>query len=133
MKCIALVGGVVLTLSSLLQAAQMPPAPIPEGPVGDGAVLSASAPVELYHCVKYKDERNIHPCAVPLIVAVPDPCADPCDCSGPRCVYVKICVPPCECAQIKCRRNGTKITYDFGKYEVDITSRRGMVVVDYDD
>lgn len=133
MKCFAFVGGVLLTLSSLVQAAQMPPAPIPEGPVGDGVILSTSAPIELFTCVKYKDERNIHPCAVPMIVSVPDPCADPCDCCGPKCVYIKICVPPCDCAQIKCKRNGSKISYDFGKYEVDITSRRGTVVVDYDD
>jgi len=134
MKCIALVGGAVLALSSVVQAAQMPPAPIPEE--GTATVMPAGAPVTLFDCVKYKDRRNIAPCAVPMIVSVPDPCAcrSACDCScGPQCVYVEICVPPCDCPCVKWKRCGEKLVYDFGKYEVEITSRKGVVVVDYDD
>ncbi|MFN0054872.1 MAG: hypothetical protein ACKV0T_22100 [Planctomycetales bacterium] len=93
--------------------------------------------VELYHCVKYKDERHIAPCAVPMIVTVKDPCAkcDPCNrCCPPKCVAVQICVPPCsECPpKITCRRGGEYVRYDFGCYRVEITSRRGVVRVDYD-
>jgi hypothetical protein len=133
MKCFALVCGALCALSSVASAAQMPPAPIPDLQMQvQVQVLPGTAQVALYDCVKYKDERNIHPCAVPMIVSVPDPCAGPCDC-GPRCVFVKICVPPCGCHEVKCKRHGEKLVYDFGKYEVEVTSRRGVVVVDYDD
>jgi hypothetical protein len=128
MKSLVLVSCVLLALSTSAGAKQMPPAPIPDSTV---TVMPATAEVTLFDCVKYKDERKIHPCAVPMIVSVPDPCAGPCDC-GPKCVYVKICVPPCECPEVKCRKNGDKLIYDFGKYEVEITSRKGTVVVDYD-
>jgi len=131
-KCFALAGSALLALTAAVGAAQVPPAPIPE--TGTAVVLPAEAPVTLFECVKYKDQRNIAPCAVPMIVSVPDPCASPCDCAcGPRCVYVKICVPPCGCAEVKYKRHGEKLVYDFGKYEVEITSRKGVVVVDYDD
>ena len=134
MKCFALVGSAVWALSSFVQAAQMPPAPIPEQ--GTATVQPAGAPVTLFECVKYKDSRNIAPCAVPMIVSVPDPCAckSACNCCcEPKCVYVKICVPPCGCSEVKWKRHGEKLVYDFGKYEVEITSRKGVVVVDYDD
>jgi hypothetical protein len=131
MKCFALVTSALWALSSVVQAAQIPPAPVPD-PQVHVQVLPATAEVALFHCVRYKDERNIHPCAVPMIVSVPDPCPDPCSCQR-GCVFVKICVPPCGCHEVKCRRNGERLCYDFGKYEVEVTSRRGVVVVDYDD
>jgi hypothetical protein len=130
MRSLVLVGSVVWALSSVAEARQMPPAPMPEQ--GTAAVLPADATVTLYDCVRYKQTRNIAPCAVPMIVSVPDPCAGPCDC-GPKCVYVQICVPPCGCAEVKWKRCGDKLVYDFGKYEVEITSRRGVVLVDYND
>jgi hypothetical protein len=99
--------------------------PVPEQPVS--AMPAASAPLELYCNVKYKDERNIAPCAVPTIVQVPDPC-NPC-----CCVNVQICAPPCECPCIKVSKCGRKVKYDYGDYQVEITSARGKVIVDYDD
>ena len=94
--------------------------------------------VPLYHCVRVKDECNIAPCAVPQIVMVKDPCAvcDPCNpCAAPKCVAVQICVPPCsECPpRVTCKRDGEYVKYDYGKYRVEITSRNGVVTVDYDD
>ena len=62
------------------------------------------ASVPLHTAVKYKQTRNIHPCATELIVAVKDPCADRC-CPN-QCLYVKICVPPCEApCRVSCRRD----------------------------
>jgi hypothetical protein len=127
MKSLAMVASAVLALATMAGAAQMPPAPIP-----DTVIVTDSAPATLFECVKYRDLKNVHPCAVEKIVAVPDPCKDPCAC-GPQCVFVRVCVPPCDCYETKCRRNGNKIIMDFGKYEVEITSARGQVVVDYDD
>lgn len=127
----------VMAVAAVAQAAQMPPAPEPAlTPMPSyetmATVSPSSTPVELFQCVKYKDLKNVHPCAVPMIVSVPDPCADDCSCTK-SCVYVQVCVPPCECYTTKCRRKGNKVILDFGNYEVEVTSARGAVVVDYDD
>ncbi len=117
-------GGPILT-------SEAAPAPAPE-------LVPQAAPVEviqLFHCVSYEDLDHIHPCAVRTVVAVKDPtcCPDPCGCCTPGCVYVEICVPPC-CPykyEVK-RRDHSKIEYDYGRYEIEITSRDGVVHVDYD-
>jgi len=111
--------------------------PIPAGPIEGYPVQ----PVALYHNVKVDDPHHIHPCAVPMVIQVPDPCqrrcCDPCDpcsqCCGPQCVNVQICVPPCGCPKIKTRDDGRYVKYDYGKYRIEITSRNGRVKVDYDD
>jgi len=118
--------------------AVLPPLPpIPEGGEGTGSnvdgELPAIEPISLYHCVKYEDLDNIHPCAVRTVVAVQDPCYDPRSCCAPACVYVEICVPPCKCRRVKVSRRGSKVEYDYGEYEVEIKSKRGVVYVDYDD
>ena len=38
-------------------------------------------------------------------------------------MLVKICVPPCGCPKVRVTRNGSKVKYDYGKYEVEISSR----------
>jgi hypothetical protein len=111
---------------------------VPDGPaVGAEPVPVQSVAIPLYHCVKYKDQRKIAPCAVPMIVMVKDPCAkcDPCNpCAPAPCVAVQICVPPCSTCppKICCKRGGEYVSYDFGKYRVEIRSRKGVVKVDYD-
>lgn len=108
---------------------QVPPSPVPDTSYAapSTAPVVVATPVALYCNVRYKDQRNIAPCAVPTIVQVPDPC-DPC-----CCVSVQICVPPCECPCVKVSKCGRKVSYDYGKYQVEITSARGRVTVDYDD
>src|SRR5258708_35057822 len=109
-----------------------------QGPaVGATPVPTQSVAIPLYHCVKYKDQRKIAPCAVPMIVMVKDPCAkcDRCNpCAAPQCVAVQICVPPCSTCPPKvcCKRGGEYVSYDFGKYRVEIRSKNGVVKVDYD-
>ena len=115
-----------------------PATELPPMPEGNGEAMPAKPPVKLYHHVKYEDLHNIHPCAVKMIVQVMDPCPpprDPCSCCkpAPRYVYVQICVPPCGCKKIETSRHGSKVEYDYGKYEIEITSKRGVVYVDYDD
>jgi len=105
------------------------PAPMPDAM--PGTMPPSVEPIQLYHRVKYEDLDNIHPCAVTKIIAVPNPCIRGCCDQG--CVYVKICVPPCGCLRVKRSRSGRNIEYDYGDYEVDIHSRRGVVVVNYDD
>ena len=147
----------MLTASAVFAAdgpvlfAQAPLEPVPDTySAAQGAVSTAQGPVvgavpvpmqsvaiPLYHCVKYKDQRKIAPCAVPMIVMVKDPCAkcDPCNpCAPAPCVAVQICVPPCSICPptVTCRRGGEYVRYDFGKYRVEIRSRKGVVKVDYD-
>ena len=112
-----------------------PLSPVPEvqysGPVT--AMPSMPANAELYHCVRYRAERNIAPCAVPIIVQVPDPCACKNSCCPTPCVNVQICVPQCGCPCVKVTRCGDRVCYDYGKYEITVTSARGKVFVDYRD
>jgi len=109
---------------------QAPPAPAPKmDPAAGGAV-------KLFDCVKYKDHDEMHPCAVAKVIAVKDPCdhcCDPCSCCKPKCVHIKICVPPCGCERIKCNKSGTRVTYDYGKYSVDVRVKKGYIEVDYQD
>ncbi|MCH8830486.1 MAG: hypothetical protein IID45_12995 [Planctomycetes bacterium] len=105
--------------------------PMPAGKTGGGKGA-------LFPCVVYEDLDNVHPCAVSKIVCIVDPCwkPDPCSCckpQKPRCVQVKICVPPCCRPRVKVSKDGRKVTYDYGKYEVELKSKKGKVYVDYDD
>ncbi len=103
------------------------PMSVPHGdaPYVEEVVDGPSVPL-LYPHVKYHDLKDVHPCAVVVIVAVPNPCRE---CG---CVYVKICVPP-NCRP-KISRKGNEIEYDYGNgYEVEIKWRDGIVHVDYDD
>jgi len=99
----------------------------------------------LYPRVKVEDRDHIHPCAVPTVVQVLDPCTvddhhglfhrhhvAACDACGPQCVYVEICAPP-GCPKVKVSRNGRKVKYDYGDYKVEVESKDGYVEVDYDD
>jgi len=84
-------------------------------------------------CTRYRRLHNIHPCAVKKVVSVIDPCFDPRSCCKPKCVKVAICVPPCGCVKVRVSHDGRRVKYDYGKYEVRITSRHGKITVDYKD
>ena len=124
---------------TLLSQVDLPmPAPlssVPEvqydGPVTAMPVMPAT--VELYQNVRYRAERNIAPCAKPIIVQIPDPCACKTACCPTPCVNVQICVPQCGCPCVKVTRCGDRVSYDYGKYAVIVTSARGKVYVDYRD
>lgn len=89
--------------------------------------------IELYECVKVVQARKIHPCAVSKIVKVPNPCYDPCcPCNANPCVYVEICVPPCGCEEVRCSKGGDRVKFDYGKYAVKVTNRRGTLFINYD-
>jgi hypothetical protein len=126
----------------------IPPAPTPVDPPGglqpipDPYSGSAVPPadsfqtVELYPHVRYKDLHNIHPRAVKKIVAVKDPRFNDkiCGRCAPPCVYIMICVPPSGHFKFEVKRKDySKVEYDYGDYEVEISSKKGIVTVDYDD
>lgn len=130
---------------SLLEA----PYPAAPAPVGSLYVPGASVnplarfgygdivdcPVPLFARVRVRDRDNIHPRAVDIVVAVKDPnaCSHACTCCTNRTVFVPLCVPPCPLEKVKVSRDGTRMELDYGDYEIDITSRNGLVTVDYDD
>ena len=83
--------------------------------------------IQLYQNVRVRDPKNVHPSAVSKIVSVPDP-RDKC-CR----VNIEICVPPCTNETVRCYRNGDRLRFCYGKYSVDVISRRRDVVVNYND
>jgi hypothetical protein len=109
------------------------PEPAPGSVAAGGPPLQLAPAPALFPHVKYRDRRHIAPCAVPMYVAVRDPCErrDRCSCGPPKLVLVEICVPP-GMPKITCRHDGTRVRYDYGQYAVNVTSRHGVVVVNYD-
>ena len=130
-------------IAGAASAVDLTPVPAAPGTVfGPATEMSASAvyldeaPEPLFCNVKYVDRKEMHPCAVPKIIRVNDPCAckNPCSCCcEPQCVYIQICVPPCGCETVKCRKQGDRVRYDYGKYKVDVRVKKGFIVVDYQD
>jgi hypothetical protein len=91
-------------------------------------------PVRLETCVRIKDADEVAPWAVPVVVVVRDPHLSrfgSCDCIE-RLVYVEVLVPPCPIQRMRVSPCKTKIRLDYGRYEVDIVSRGGVIEVDYD-
>ena len=87
--------------------------------------------VPLATCVHVEDECNIAPNAVPVVIAVRDPnmCVHE---TVERLVYVQIFVPQCPLRDLQVSPCRTRVSLDYGKYEVDIRSGNGVIVVDYD-
>jgi len=125
---------IVLTTGRQLLAVADDGTPPPGQMAAGGPPLPLAPAPALFRCVKYRDRHHIAPCAVPMCVAVRDPCDrhDRCSCGPPKCVLVEICVPPCGSPRIACKHDGAKVRYDYGRYAVNITSRHGVVVVNYD-
>lgn len=114
--------------------AMVQPESIVHSPIVQGPIHYDHAPIPLFTRVKYVDRREAHPCAITKIIKVNNPCvsrrARKLSCTD-ECVYIEICVPPCGCEDVKCRRNGDRVRYDYGKYKVDVRIKNGFVVVDY--
>lgn len=88
------------------------------------------------NCVKYKSKNNIAPCAVPTQVGVCmtetgcDACCQKVTTRTP--VSVEICAPPCPAKQdVRTYRNGSRVVYDYGRYEAVVTGNDGVVEVRY--
>ncbi|MEM7813200.1 MAG: hypothetical protein AAF532_17125 [Planctomycetota bacterium] len=119
--------------------------PAPDAPLGHLTPLPPGTTAAGYPDVCYEDLHNIHPCAVPALVTVLNPCPPPvvapvcgCECECPceppvSLVEVLVCVPSCECPEVVVKKAGHFVKLDYGKYEVEITVKRGKVFVDYDD
>jgi hypothetical protein len=116
----------------------IPLPPVPQSPVYSDPVVTphcvgeiVSCPVPLETCVRVQDECNIAPHAVPVVIAVRDPHACAHECQKPV-VFVQVFVPPCPPHSVTVSPCQTRVNLCYGEYEVDIRSRNGFVVVDYD-
>jgi hypothetical protein len=115
----------------------IPLPPVPQSPVNPGSVVNPhcvgeiiTCPVPLETCVRVKDECNIAPHAVPIVIAVRDPHV--CEHEPHAVVFVQVFVPPCPPHSVTVSPCQTRVSLCYGDYEVDIRSRDGFVVVDYD-
>ncbi len=92
---------------------------------------------ELYPRVKIDDAHNIHPQAVPMIVAVMDPRSARrtrfAQTSGTSLglVFVKVFAPPYPPKSVKVKHD--KVELDWGEYEIKIESEDGVVEIEYED
>ena len=110
--------------------APAPPYPVvPVSPHQVGEIVDCRVP--LATCVRIEDECNIAPHAVPVVVAVRDPatCGHQCH---ERIVFVEVFVPPCPPRLIRVSPCHSRVTMDFGEYQVDLKSQNGIIVIDYD-
>jgi hypothetical protein len=98
-----------------------------------GSFVSGEVP--LYPRVRAKDCDDIAPGAVPVVIAIRDPniCRKPCRCCPPTCVFVQVFVPACPPRKVEVDDHGAKLDLDYGEYEIEIESRKGVITVEYDD
>lgn len=113
---------------------QAPPVPGSFGhlPHQIGEIVTCNVVLEPH--VVIKDACEVAPHAVPVIVAVRNPHLSRFGSRGcvESLVYVEVLVPACPPQRVRVSPCQTKIRMDFGRYEVDITSRNGVVEIDYD-
>lgn len=112
-----------------------PPAPSTFGalPHELGEVVTCDVPLAAHVRVRNADE--IAPGAYPIVVAVRSPHLAPW--GSPGCVeslaYVQVFAPPIPLRELSVSPCRTRIVLDYGKWEIRIRSRDGLIEVEYDD
>ena len=104
--------------------------PVPQPLHHVGEIVCCRVP--LATVVRVKGADNICRHAVPAVVAVRDPhlCGhEPVE----RVVYVQVMVPPCPPRKVEISPCRTRVQLCFDDYEVEITSKSGVISVEYDD
>lgn len=128
-----LLGGTVAQGQALTPVPETPGVPISGMSTSQVYELHAAPAIPLFTKVKYEDLDDMAPCAQPKIVLVRNPCTDPCRGCPADLVAIQICVPTSCCELVSCRRNGDRIRYDYGEYQVDIKIKKGYIEVEYED
>jgi hypothetical protein len=85
-----------------------------------------SGPVPLFPRVKVEDREDVHPRAVPAVVAVRSP-------HGRGVVFVQVFVPPFPPDEVDTDDDGRSLTLEYDDYSVEIEADDGRVTVDYND
>ncbi len=113
-------------------------------PLKPGTIVSGNVP--LYPRVRVEDADEIHPRAVPVIMAVIDPREGPwhphykikqrlaggdLEDAPVRVVFVKVFLPPRAIEKFKVRRE--EIDIEAGDWEINIDSEDDVVKIEYDD
>lgn len=119
------------------QPAQLPPvyAETPDAgtimaPIDGQPMLLPETGCDLFQAVVYRHPKKAHPCSIPAVIAVKNPCLTKRDCPTSY-VNVEICLPPCDCAKVKVKKCESKVVYMYGGYSVEVTSKKGKVIVTY--
>ncbi len=129
-----ILAAIMAVASGAAFAAEEPPLPIPDTPPAPATPIIpvpdspgySPEPIVLYTNVEYDDRDEIPRCAVPTVIAIPDPCNPGC------CRYIEVCViPDCE-PRVRTSPSGLKIRYYYGDFEIEITNKRRSVEVEYD-
>ncbi len=124
-----------------------PPAVVSAGVLRPGMFVSGE--VELYPRVRVEDANEIHPRAVPMVIAVMDPHEGPWHPHSHRfrlfgrhrrttgqqvatpIVFVTVMVPPWPPRSVQVQHE--EIELNYGDYQVNIDCEEGVVEVEYDD
>lgn len=115
----------------------LPPPPVP-GSFGHlphelGQVVTCPVPIETH--VEIRNACRIAPGAIPTIIAVRDPHLGNFRSRGcvEQLAYVEVLAPQCPLRSMRVSPCKTRIRLDYGKYEIDITSKNDCVVINYRD
>lgn len=110
-----------------------PPAPIGVLPHALGQIVTC--PVPLAPHVRVRNPHEIAPGAQPIVVAVRDPHLAAWGSHGcvERLVYVQVFAPPCPLRSMTVSPCRTRVTLDYGEWEICIRSCSGVIEVEYDD
>ncbi len=95
-----------------------------------GSIVTCPVPLET--CVHVNDVHRIAPGAIPIVVAVRSPHLGRFGSCVEQLAYVEVLVPPCPLRRARVSPCKTKVRLDYGRYEVDIVSRNGVIEIDYD-
>jgi len=117
----------------VLPWAPAPPIVTPVLPHALGELVTH--PVALTTNVRVRNAHEIAPGARPAIIAVRDPFLPAW--GTPGCVeqlaYVRVFIPPVPLREVEVSPRLTEIKLDYGKWEIEIRSRHGVIEVEYDD
>ena len=98
-----------------------------------GQMITCPVPIETH--VEIRNACRVAPGAIPAVIAVRDPHLGRFRSRGcvEQLAYVEILVPQCPLQRVRVSPCKTRIRLDYGKYEIDITSKNDCVVINYRD
>lgn len=98
-----------------------------------GHVVTCPVPIETH--VEIRNACRVAPGAVPTVIAVRDPHLGRFRSRGciEQLAYIEVLAPQCPLRRVRVSPCKTRIRLDYGKWEIDITSKNDCVVINYRD